>query len=56
VKENAPSKTCFKCGARMNSAIEVCPQCRERQPLPGKSRLRWIVLLIVAILAWLAFR
>jgi hypothetical protein len=40
----------------MNSAVEVCPQCRERQPLPGKSRLRWIVLLIVAILAWLAFR
>jgi RNA polymerase subunit RPABC4/transcription elongation factor Spt4 len=48
-------KLCFKCGAQMNKPVEVCPECRERQPL-HKFRMRWVALLIVAILAWLAFR
>jgi RNA polymerase subunit RPABC4/transcription elongation factor Spt4 len=49
------AKSCFKCGAPMNSGVEVCPECRERQPV-RKSFLKLLAIAFIGgILLWLAF-
>jgi RNA polymerase subunit RPABC4/transcription elongation factor Spt4 len=45
---------CFKCGAMMNRAQEVCPACREKQRVRKTWKL-WLCL-AVAFVAWFALR
>jgi predicted nucleic acid-binding Zn ribbon protein len=46
-------KKCFKCGQPLRKGMDVCPECRERQPV--RKLWKYWAALVAAILAWLAF-